>query len=155
MSVYDKQEITIEVEQSFHKYFKEELKSILLKLFNDDQHIIENIDKIINCSLLTKFINPIKSEVLSDYPQIEAQVFISLGNACRSAFWLKKYNLRKHSLPFDWMMGYSLQTVFKTIKIGFDNWFEEYWEDKNKMGGGVSLCNRYRKQYNFNAWFSP
>lgn len=139
LNVSDGQEITVEVEQQYHKYPKSELKDIILKLYPKDKYITENVDKIINCDLLADFIFPIQHEKLSDFPKIKANAFISLGNACRTAYWLKKNNLRKYSLPFDYMMGYTLQTVLKTIKQGFSDWFEKYFEDKSRKG----IIHRY------------
>jgi len=70
-----------------------------------------------------------KFDNLDSLPVIKAQAFISLGDACRPAFWLKSFNLRNCSLPFDWMMGYSLSAVIDTITNGVDDWFKQYVEE--------------------------
>ena len=70
----------------------------------------------------------IKCEKVNSLPNINANVFISLGNACKPAYWIKKHNLRKVALPFDWMMGYKLEAFLKTFKNGCDNWFDSYIE---------------------------
>ena len=38
---------------------------------------------------------------------IVADLFVSVGNACRPAHYLQKFNLRTFSSPFDWMMEYN------------------------------------------------
>lgn len=43
--------------------------------------------------------------------KICADVFISGGNACRPAHYLKKFHLRTFSSPFDWMMVYKLNDI--------------------------------------------
>lgn len=133
------EEFEIEIEQQFHQYIKEKLKELLLKLDSTPLLVKKNIDKIINSNLLSKFILPIDYEILSDYPNLDADAFISLGHACRAAYWLKKYSLRTCSLPFDWMMGYTLQTILKTFINGVTDWFIQYYEDYERIG----RTNRY------------
>lgn len=53
---------------------------------------------------------------IDDFPKIEADCFISLGKNCRPARWLEVHGLRYCSLPFDWLMHYSLQIVLNCIK---------------------------------------
>lgn len=78
--------------------------------------------------------NFIKKSKQSKYPEIKAHAFISCGNACRPAYWLRKYEMRKQSLPFDWMKDYTLQTLAKIIKEGMHDWFEHYEENEEKIG---------------------
>lgn len=61
-------------------------------------------------------------------PDIKADLFISCGSACRPAHWLRKYDLRKASYPFDWMCEYSLDFYAETIKQGCFDWFDSYHE---------------------------
>ena len=55
---------------------------------------------------------------LKEYPEVYANVFISIGKACRPAHWLEACKLRFCALPFDWMFGYSLDTYLKIIQFG-------------------------------------
>lgn len=64
-----------------------------------------------------------------ELPQIKADYYIPVGEACRPAYWLQKYGLRRCALPFDWMMNYDLKTVCHTVKNGVGGWFSEYDED--------------------------
>ena len=69
---------------------------------------------------------------LYEYPLVEADCFIPLGKACRPAYWLRETGLRYCSLPFDWMMSYSLTTVWVILNNGMDSWFVKYKEDKKR-----------------------
>ncbi|MDR3049862.1 MAG: papain-like cysteine peptidase [Elusimicrobiota bacterium] len=57
---------------------------------------------------------------------------ISLGNACRPAYYLRENNLRIASNPLDWMMRYSLETVIHLFKTQFSDFFSNVWEDISK-----------------------
>ena len=69
---------------------------------------------------------------VDDFPHITADCFIPVGAACRPAFWIKKCGLRYCSLPFDWMMSFSLQTVLHLLQDDFSSWFDNYVEDESK-----------------------
>lgn len=60
---------------------------------------------------------------IKELPQIKADYYIPVGEACRPAYWLQKYGLRRCALPFDWMMNYDLKTVCHTVKNGVGGWF--------------------------------
>lgn len=67
--------------------------------------------------------------------KIKADLFISLGGACRPAFYLQKYELRSFSSPYDWMMHYELKDIIKDFKENFTNFFKNYIElDSTKYG---------------------
>lgn len=66
---------------------------------------------------------------IKELPRIKADYYIPLGEACRPAYWLQKYGLRRCALPFDWMMAYDLETVCSTLAEGVGLWFAEYEED--------------------------
>ena len=90
---------------------------------------------------------------VNDYPQITADCFIPIGSACRPAYWLRKSELRYCSLPFDWMMNFPLSTIISTLKHGISDWFNEYVEDKNKIGKKAryvtDIKNRIISMYGF------
>ncbi len=65
---------------------------------------------------------------INNLPDIHADAFIPLGNKCRPAYHLKKHGLRKYSLPFDWMMNYSLDVIIDTLKNDDLNWFADFTE---------------------------
>lgn len=67
--------------------------------------------------------------IKSFLPKIEAELFVSLGGACRPAHWLRKFNLRKASYPFDWMCSYSLDFYAETIQKGCYDWFNSCREE--------------------------
>ncbi len=101
----------------------------------------EKVQKFNFLSKIIKFIkrSP-KKDVLKNcsihrlykYPSIKADCFIPLGEACRPAYWLRETGLRYCSLPFDWMMSYSLKTVSVILDKGMDSWFVRYKEDKKR-----------------------
>ena len=135
MPVKDGQVVKVDVVQQYHQYDKDELKDVILKLNPNSEYIKENIKKLTN--KIYKKISKYKISKVSQLPIIEADYFIPLGNACRPAFWLKKYGLRQASYPFDWMMSYSLSTVINTITKGCHDWFSNYTEDKSKINAKV------------------
>lgn len=53
----------------------------------------------------------------------QCDIVLSLGQACRPAYWLRKHNLRFFSSPLDWMMSYDLNVVIKLFKSRFKNFF--------------------------------
>lgn len=57
-----------------------------------------------------------------------ADIFISLGPACREAHYLRDENLRLVSFPLDWMLDYSLTTVIHLFKTGFSDFFTDIEE---------------------------
>ena len=65
---------------------------------------------------------------LKKLPIIYSDVFISLGNTCKSAYWLQYAKLRKFALPLDWMRFYSLDTVLDMIKDKKISYFEDFTE---------------------------
>ena len=133
--VKDGQIVKVEVVQQYHQYSKDELKDVILKLNPNSDYINENVEELTN-KIYTKIVK-YKVSHISQLPIIEADYFIPLGNACRPAFWLKKYGLRQASYPFDWMMSYSLSTVINTITKGCHDWFSNYTEDKSKINAKV------------------
>ncbi len=60
--------------------------------------------------------------------KIYADCFISLGGACRPAHYLREFNLRTFSSPFDWMMSYKLSDVTHLIKSGGADFFAKFVE---------------------------
>ena len=67
-----------------------------------------------------------------DFVVFTKMLFVPIGIDCDVAYLLKKYNLRKMSLPFDWNVSYT--GVSKSI----DSDFEEFTEPLNK-----SRVNKY------------
>ncbi|MGX2971199.1 DUF1796 family putative cysteine peptidase [Helicobacter sp. T3_23-1059] len=69
------------------------------------------------------------------YGIIRADLFISVGSACRPAHYLQKFNLRKFSSPFDWMMAYKLEYIAYFLKndgADFFAKFEEIRKDESR-----------------------
>jgi hypothetical protein len=59
-------------------------------------------------------------------------IILSVGDACRPAYYLKKHDLRFYANPLDWMMSYSLDTVIHLYKTKFNDFFVDFVEDKQK-----------------------
>lgn len=51
--------------------------------------------------------------------------YISLGPTCSVAYQLEKLNLKKESLPFDWIRCNSIFNVLNLIKNNFEGFFED------------------------------
>ena len=75
------------------------------------------------------------TDVIQD---IYVDALLSFGPNCRAADALKRNNLRFFSSPFDWMMKYSLNCVFKTLKNKGKDFFCDF-EEKDS-----SKSSKYR-----------
>ena len=84
----------------------------------------------------TAYLCIIKSKKLNEIPEIIADDFISLGPRCRPAHHLKKNKLKRHSLPFDWMINNRLDLIIETLKNKSLNWFYDFAEDTSYTCGG-------------------
>ncbi len=73
--------------------------------------------------------------------KIEADFFISVGKACRPAFWLNKHELRTCANPLDWMIQNDLNAIIKLYDKKFDKFFEKRIDMKS------SEENEYRIVY--------
>ena len=51
--------------------------------------------------------------------------YISLGPTCSVAYQLQKLNLKKESLPFDWIRCNSILNILNLIKNNFEGFFED------------------------------
>ncbi len=132
MPVKDGQVVKIAFKQQPHQYAKSELKDVILKLNPNNNYIKTNIDKIV--TKVATGIGYIPEMVLSQFPKIKADSFISLGVACRPAYWLQLKNLRQYALPFDWLMNYKLTDVISVLKNYNGKLFSQFNEDKNMIG---------------------
>jgi hypothetical protein len=57
--------------------------------------------------------------------------YISLGSTCGLAYQLQKLNLKKESLPFDWIRSNSISSVLYLIKNNFDGFLDNLIHIKN------------------------
>lgn len=63
---------------------------------------------------------------------IKADMFISLGEACKPALHLRNYGLRKMSCPLDWIMSYDLDEAYRCFEVEFSDFFASCYEDKGQ-----------------------
>lgn len=63
---------------------------------------------------------------------INADMFISLGEACKPALHLRNYGLRKMSCPLDWIMSYGLDEAYRCFEVEFSDFFENCYEDRGQ-----------------------
>ena len=68
-------------------------------------------------------------------------VILSVGNACRPAFYLKKHGLRIFANPLDWMMSYKLDTVVQLFQSKFSDFFIDVKKDERIKDGFVDVKN--------------
>lgn len=66
---------------------------------------------------------------------IRADLFISVGGACRPAHYLQKFNLRTFSSPFDWMMEYKLEHIVYFLKNDGADFFAKFEEIRKDDSG--------------------
>jgi hypothetical protein len=61
--------------------------------------------------------------------------YISLGSSCSVAYQLQKLNLKKETLPFDWIRTPNISFVLELIKNNFINFFDnlEFVKDDEKF----------------------
>lgn len=52
-------------------------------------------------------------------------LYVSIGDTCKSAFHLREHDLRMEAYPLDWMLGYSLDTVIHLFETKFEDFFVE------------------------------
>ena len=132
--VIDGQEIILEINQQYHEYFEDILKSVILNLNTDNKYVEENIDTIVKriSEQYIRNINILPEVRLRDIPDIVADLYIPIGLRCQPAQQLKEHNLRFCSLPYDWLGRCSLNFILDTIKQGVDNWLNKYMVDPLK-----------------------
>lgn len=63
-----------------------------------------------------------------------ADIAISLGDACQSAYHLQQFGLRKFASPFDWMMCYDLKDIQDLFANDFHGFFVDIEEKKDHKG---------------------
>lgn len=73
---------------------------------------------------------------------IKANVFISMGDACKPALHLREYGLRTLSSPLDWMMGYSLDEAYRCFSVGFSDFFAECYDNGGADGKERSVVSK-------------
>ena len=66
---------------------------------------------------------------------IRADLFVSVGNACRPAHYLQKFNLRTFSSPFDWMMEYKVEHIAYFLKNDGADFFAKFQEIRKDESG--------------------
>ena len=139
MPVQDGQVVSVEIVQQYHQYAKEDVQDLIRKLNPNSHYIQEHLDKIVED--IYPQITVYKVSKISQLPMIEAEHFFTIGKACRPAFWLKKYNLRQHAYPFDWMKDFQLNSVLKAFRDGCSNWFSDYSEGKSTLSTRYVIDN--------------
>lgn len=149
MSVLNDQEIFIEIKSKFHVYTEDELRLITSRLHTNSDISIDFKDINNWYSFITGSLFQISSDRLdniAECPSVVADCFVPIGSMCRCAHWLRKFNLRYCSLPFDWLVTNQLEIISSALKNGVDCWFENFIEENKKNG----KKNRYvvDKKYN-------
>lgn len=83
---------------------------------------------------------------------LEADLFLSVGHRCRTAYYLKKYRLRSFSCPLDWMMDYDLRTVVDLFRDGFAGFFADYEERFDDWGDCRHVVDTRTKMVSLHAF---
>ena len=125
LNVKNSQNISIDIETCDSGYTDLELADLACKTHPNVRLDKEKFMEFVNNSW---GVLRVPVEQINKMPNINSDVFISLGDACRPAYWLKKAGLRKYTLPFDWMMNYNLDLVLDTLKRPNLNWFDDFSE---------------------------
>lgn len=66
---------------------------------------------------------------------IRADLFVSVGGACRPAHYLQKFHLRSFSSPFDWMMNYKLEHIIHFLRNDGADFFADISEIRESERG--------------------
>lgn len=66
---------------------------------------------------------------------IRADLFVSVGGACRPAHYLQKFHLRSFSSPFDWMMSYKLGHIIHFLRNDGADFFAQITEIRENESG--------------------
>lgn len=59
--------------------------------------------------------------LLITFGSVTANVFISLGDDCQAAYYLRKFKLRSEAFPFDWVKSPHFNAVCQLIENNFEN----------------------------------
>lgn len=81
-------------------------------------------------------------QMINSSDLIKANVFISMGDACKPALHLREYGLRTLSSPLDWMMGYSLDEAYRCFSVGFSDFFVECYDNGGADGKERSVVSK-------------
>lgn len=109
------------------------LLSIALKIFKIISALIPNANLRRNARNLPFIISRHICQI-SKQNLIKADIFISIGDACKPALHLREYGLRKLSSPLDWMYNYSLDEAHRCFCVEFGNFFEKCYDSDKAEG---------------------
>ncbi|MBQ9105056.1 MAG: hypothetical protein IJY48_02855 [Mailhella sp.] len=71
-------------------------------------------------------------------------LIVSIGATCGCALWLKKFKLRDHSYPFDWLCNASFDTRIELIANDFENFLQR---DATVSRGEPNSGDRHNELY--------
>ena len=77
---------------------------------------------------LRKIFSTIQRRIDTCRGVIYADLFVSVGEACRPAHYLQKYHLRSFSSPFDWCMCYKLEHIIHFLQNDGADFFAKFQE---------------------------
>jgi hypothetical protein len=140
-----------------HQIFVENLYRVILEREPDQQGLANHVNFLDNVgfeqgvkTLLSAFIqseeyknkliknsdDEIKQKFLNDFVwtqnlthKKEINHIISMGDHCLTSFLLKKYKLKKYSLPFDWIFS-NLDAVLHSIENDFNIFLDKQYYEK-------------------------
>lgn len=140
-----------------HQIFVENLYRVILEREPDQQGLANHVNFLDNVgfeqgvkTLLSAFIqseeyknkliknsdDEIKQKFLNDFVwtqnlthKKEINHIISMGDHCLTSFLLKKYKLKKYSLPFDWIFS-NIDAVLHSIEDDFNIFLDKQYYEK-------------------------
>lgn len=140
-----------------HQIFVENLYRVILEREPDQQGLANHVNFLDNVgfeqgvkTLLSAFIqseeyknkliknsdDEIKQKFLNDFVwtqnlthKKEINHIISIGDHCLTSFLLKKYKLKKYSLPFDWIFS-NIDAVLHSIEDDFNIFLDKQYYEK-------------------------
>lgn len=81
-------------------------------------------------------------QMLDSSDLIRADIFVSVGDACRPALHLREYGLRTLSSPLDWMMSYSLDEAYRCFSVEFSDFFADCYDNGGADGKERSVVSK-------------
>lgn len=113
--------------------FEQGVKTLLSSFIQSEEYqnkLVKNSDEQIKQNFLQKFVWTQNSTNKKEINHI-----ISMGDHCLTSFLLKKYKLKKYSLPFDWIFS-NLDAVLHSIDDDFNTFLDNQYYQVAKTDDG-------------------
>lgn len=115
---------------------------LLLKIFRIISVLIPRTNLRRKVRILPFTLSRHAHQMIDSSDLIKANVFLSMGDACKPALHLREYGLRTFSSPLDWMMKYSLDEAYRCFSVEFSDFFTDCYDDGGADGKERSVVSK-------------